>query len=141
MTPSWFLLARAIKHNHKPTATPPSIVIADEYNHFFPPLDDANDNDSDPTDLMGKYDGRGKKKGKGWHHCRYKDDDNIKALHGIYEEPKDDDNDGHDNDDNSGDWYGMDYKEREEDNKDYDDVVDITAVQLFGMPDKEFFGK
>ena len=36
----------------------------------------------------------------------------------------------------------MEEKEREEDdNNDNDDVVNITAVQLFGIPDEAFLGK
>ena len=35
----------------------------------------------------------------------------------------------------------MDEKEREEDDEDDDEVVDITMVQLFGMPDEAFIGK
>ena len=58
------MTAHAIKHNHKPTATPPSTVTAAEDNHFFPSSDDDDDNDDDPSDLMGKYDGGGNKKGK-----------------------------------------------------------------------------
>ena len=36
MTLSYFLTECAIKHNHKPTATPPSTVIAAVYNHYLP---------------------------------------------------------------------------------------------------------
>ena len=39
---------------------------------------------------MGKYDGGGKKKGKGGHCRRYRDNNDIEAIHGLYEEPKDD---------------------------------------------------
>ena len=78
------MTAHAIKHNHKPTATPPSTVIAATDNHFLPPLDDGDDNDSDPSDLPGKYDGGGKKKGKGGHRRMYRDDNKIKDLHGLY---------------------------------------------------------
>ena len=36
--PYWFLIAHAIKHNHKPTSDPPSTVIADAENHSLPPF-------------------------------------------------------------------------------------------------------
>ena len=134
------MTAQAIKHDHKPTATTPSTIIAAAYNHFLPLSDDDNDNDADPADLMVNYDSGGKKKGKGGHRCRYRDDDNIEALRGLYEEPKDDDDDVRcDNDDDNGDWDDMEEKEREEENDDGDDVVDITTVQFFGMPDEELF--
>ena len=107
MNPSWFLTAHAIKYNHTPTATPTSNVIAAVYNHFLPPLDDDNNNDTDTSNLMGKYDGRGKKKWKGGHHRRYRDDNEIEALHGLYEEPKDDEDDGSDDDNDNGDWNDM----------------------------------
>ena len=58
------MTAHAIKHNQKPTATPPSTVIDAKDNHFFPSSDYDDANDADPSDLMGKYDGRGRKKGK-----------------------------------------------------------------------------
>ena len=35
----------------------------------------------------------------------------------------------------------MEEKGREEEDDNDDGVFDITAVQLFGMPDEEFFGK
>ena len=94
--------------------------------------------DANPSDLMGKYGGREKKKGKGGHRCRYRDDDNIEALYGIYKEPKDNNDDDRDND---GDWDDMEEKEREEDDDDENDVGNITVVQLFGMPDKKLLGK
>ena len=90
---------------------------------------------------MGKYDGKGKKKVKGGHRCRYRDDNKIEALHGIYKEPKDNDDSGWDDDNNDGDWDDMKDKEQEEDNDDDNDVVNITAVQFFGMPDDAFLGK
>ena len=50
--------------------------------------DNDNSDDADPKNLTGKYNGEGKKKGKGG--CRrYRDDNEIEALHGLYE-PKDD---------------------------------------------------
>ena len=52
------------KNKHNSTATPPSTVIAAVDNHFLPPSDDNDNNDSNPADLMGKYDGSGEKKGK-----------------------------------------------------------------------------
>ena len=85
---------------------------------------------------MGNYDGGGQKRGK-WGYCRrYRDNDKIEALHSLYEEPKDNDDDGCDNDVNDdGNWDDVEEKEREEED-DYDyGVVVITAVQLFGMPD------
>ena len=51
----------------------------------------------------------------------------------------DDADDVRDNDD--GDWDNMEEKEWEEDDDDDDDVVDITAVQLFGVTDEAFLGK
>ena len=80
------MTANSIKHNHKQTATPSSTVIAATDNHFLPPLDDVDDNDSDPSNLIGKYDGGGKKKGKGGHRRRYRDNDKIEDLHGLYNE-------------------------------------------------------
>ena len=77
--------------------------------------------------------------GKGGHRRRYRDDGEIKTLHGLYEEPKDD-NDGHEDDDYDGDCDDMEEKEREEDDDNEDDVVDITAVQLFGIPNEAFIG-
>ena len=38
VTLSYFLREHAIKHNHKPTATPPLTIIADAYNHSLPPF-------------------------------------------------------------------------------------------------------
>ena len=73
------------KQNHKPIPTPPSTVLAAADNHFLPPSDDDNYNDANPADLMVKYDGRGKKKGKAGHCHTYMNDDKIKALHGPYE--------------------------------------------------------
>ena len=104
------MTAHAIKHHHKPTATPPSTVIAVVDNHFLHPLDDDNDIDADPPDLMVKYDGGGKRKGKGGHHCRYRDKYNIEALHGLYEEPKDDNDNGCDDDDDGRYWDDMEEK-------------------------------
>ena len=130
MTPSWFFTANTIKHNCKPTATPPSTSIATADNHFLPPLDDDDGNDSDTADLMGKYDCRRKNTGKRGHCSRYTDNNKIEALHGLYEETKDDnhDDDGHDNGKDNGNWDDMEENEREEDEDDNDDVVDITAV-------------
>ena len=135
------MIAHAIKHNKKPTATPPSTVIAVVDNHFLPPSDDKNDNYSDPADLMGKYDGGRKKKEKGGNFRRYRDDDEIEALHGLYKEPKDDNDDGCGDEKNGSNWDDMEEKEQEKEQDDGDEVVKITAVQLFGMPDKEFLGK
>ena len=105
------MTAHAIKYNKKPTVTPPSTVIAAADNQFLPPSDDNYDNEADPTDLMGKYDVRGKKKGKGGHRRRYRDNDVIKALHGLYEEPKYNDNDnGRDDDYDNGYCDGMEEK-------------------------------
>ena len=44
--------------------------------------DDDNSNDADPDDLTGKYDGKGRKKGKGGRR-RYRDNNNIEALRGL----------------------------------------------------------
>ena len=135
------MTANSIKHNHKPTATPPSTVIPAAYNHFLPPSDDDDDNDADPTNLMRKYDGRGKNKGKGEHRRRYRDDnDDIEDLRGLYEEPKYYDKNGRDNDDNSN-WYDIEEKGQEDFDDDDDDVVNITAVQVFGMTGESFLGK
>ena len=117
---------------------PASIAAAD--NNFLPPSDNDNDNDSDHAELMGKYDDGGNKKGKGVHCHRYRENDDIEALHGLYKEPRDDD-DGCDGDAADGDWDDMEEKEREEDNDNNDDVVDNTAVKLFGMHDEAFLGK
>ena len=95
------MTAHAIKHNHKPTATPPSTVIANADNHFLPPSEDDDDKYADPANLMGKYDGGGENKGKGGHRLRYRDDDKIEALHGLYEEPKENDDGGNWDDRNS----------------------------------------
>ena len=85
------MIAHAIKHNHKPTTTPQPTVIAATNNHFLPPLEDDNENDAGLAELMGKYDVGGKKKVKGGQHRRYKNDDEIEDLHGLYKELKDDD--------------------------------------------------
>ena len=45
--------------------------------------DDDNSDDADPNNMTGKYDGEGFKKGKGGH-CRYRDDNEIEAIHGLY---------------------------------------------------------
>ena len=135
------MTAHVIKHNHKPTSTPPSTVIVTADNYLLPPSDDNNDNDADAADLMGKYYDRGKKKGKGGHCRRYREDDEIKALHGLYKEPKKNGDDGCEDDDDDGDRKNMEEKEREEDDDNNDDAVDITGVKLFGMHDKEFLGK
>ena len=47
-------------------------------------------------------------KGKEGHRCRYRDDNEIKALHGLYEEPKDDNKDGRDYENDGGNWDEMD---------------------------------
>ena len=97
-----------MKHNHKPTSTPPSDFIAAAYNHFLPLLDDNDDNDADPTNLMGKYNGGGKKKGKGGHRRRYRGDGEIGVLHGLYKYPNyDNDNGRGDDDDDDGYWDDM----------------------------------
>ena len=54
-------------------------------------------------DLMGKYDGRRNKKGTGGHCRRYRDNNKIKALHGLYKEPTDDNDDDNSRDDDDGD--------------------------------------
>ena len=91
---------------------------------------------------MGKYNSGGKKKGKGGHCCRYKDEDEIEDLHGLYEDLKDDNDGGvRDDDYDDGDWENIEEKEREEDDDNGNDVVIITAVQFFGMLDEAFLGK
>ena len=70
----------------------------------------------------------------------YRDDDKIEALHGLYEEPKEDDEGYCDNDDDNSDWDDLEEKEREEDDDDNNNIVNITAVQFFGMRDKAFIG-
>ena len=90
---------------------------------------------------MGKYNSGEKKKGKRGNYLRYRENDKIVALHGLYKEQKDYSNDVRDDDNVDEDWYDMEEKEREEDNDDDNDVVDITAVQIFGMPDEAFIGK
>ena len=130
------MTGHTIKHYHKPTATPPSTVISTTDNQFLLPSDNDDDNDANPVELMGKYDVRGKKKGKGGHHRRYREDYNIKALNRKYEKPKDKNEDVRDN--GYGDWDYMEEKAREEDDDKDDDVFNITAVQCFGMPDKAF---
>ena len=97
-------------------------------NHFLPPSDNDNDNGADPAVLMGKYKSGENKKWKWGHSCRYRDDNNIEALHGLYEEPKDNDNNFRDDDGNDVNWDDMEEKEREEDDDNSDDLVDITAV-------------
>ena len=67
--------------------------------------DDDNGDYSNPANLTGKCDIKGKKKGEGGR-CRYRDDDKVEALHGLYKEPKDYDGD-HDDD-----WDNMEEKER-----------------------------
>ena len=81
---------------HKLQSKTNSAVIAAADNHFLPPSENDYDNDADTANLMGKYDSGGKKKGKGGHCRRYRDDNKIDDLHGPYEEPKDD-GDGCDN--------------------------------------------
>ena len=135
------MTVHAIKYNHKPTDTPPSTFIAAADNHLLTPSDDNNDNDAHPENLMGKYDNGVNKRVKGGHHRRYRDDDNIEDLHGIYKEPKDDNNNGRDNENDYVDWDNTGEKEPEEDYDDGNDVVSITAVQLFGISDKAFLGK
>ena len=76
------------------------------------------------------------KKGKGGRH-RYRDNNKIEAIHGLYEEPKDEDGDRGDHDEN---WDDMEEKERE--NKDdNDNIIGITAAQFFGIPDEAFLIK
>ena len=55
----------------------------------------------------------GKKKEKLGHCCRYRDDDEVKDLHILYEEPEDDNGDGCDDDEDNVDWYKMEEKEQE----------------------------
>ena len=55
--PLLFFMAHAIKYNHKLTHNPPLNLIAVADKHFLPLLDDEKDNDANPSDLMGKYDG------------------------------------------------------------------------------------
>ena len=45
---------------------------------------------NDLADLKGKYDGKGNKKRKG-ERRRYRDNNNIENIHGLYKDPKDDD--------------------------------------------------
>ena len=135
------MTAYTIKHKHKPTVTPTSTIIAAVDKKFLPPLENVDDNDADPANLMGKYDVRGKKKGKGGHRRKYRNDEKIEALHGLYEETKGDDENGRDDDDDDSNWHDMEEKEREEDYDKEDGMVDINAVQFFGMPDEEFLGK
>ena len=54
--------------------------------------DNDNRNDANPANLTGKYDSKGNNRGKGGR-LRYKDDDNIKDLHGLYDDPKDNNDD------------------------------------------------
>ena len=82
-------------------------VISAVDNHFLPPLDDDDDNDANPAELMGKFDVGGKKKLKGGQRRRYRDNDKIEDLHGLYKEPKDDDDGGRDGDNNDVDWEDM----------------------------------
>ena len=95
--------------------------------------DDDNSDDADPVDLTGKYDGDGKKKGKGGRR-RYRNDNEIEALHGLYKR-KDDDGERGNHDE---DWEDMEEKELE--NED-DDVNDITAAKFFGTTDEAFLIK
>ena len=67
--------------------------------------DDDNSDDANPKDLKGKYDGERKKKAKGGRR-RYRDDNEIEALHGL-NEPKDDDGERGYHDDN---WEDMEGK-------------------------------
>ena len=82
------MTAHAIKQNNKPTATPPSTFIATAENHLLHPLDNDDDIDANPSDLMVKYDSGGKKTRKGGRHRRYRDNDEIEALHSLNQEPK-----------------------------------------------------
>ena len=75
-------------------------------------MDNGGDNDADPVELMGKYDGGVKKKLKGGHYFRYRDNDDIEALRSLYKEPKYCDEGGHYNDDNGSNWDDMEDKER-----------------------------
>ena len=63
--------------------------------------DNGNSNDANPDDLTGKYENEGKRKGKGGRR-RYRDDNEINALHGLYK-PKDDDGECGYHDDDSED--------------------------------------
>ena len=54
---------------------------------------------------------------------------------------KDNVDDGRDDDRKNGNWDNIEEKEREGDDDDDNDVFDITTVQLFGMPNEEFFSK
>ena len=130
-----------MKHNQKLTATPPSTFKAAADNHFLPPLNENDDNDAKPDNLMGRYNVRGKNKGKGGHHCRYRDKNETEALHGLYKVPKDDDNRSRGDDDAGGDWDNMKEKEQGEKYDGNNGVVDITAVQIFSMTDKVFLDK
>ena len=67
--------------------------------------DDDNSDDANPDDLTGKYDDEGKRKRKGGRR-RYRDDNEIEALHVLYE-PKDDDGERGYHDD---DWEDMEEK-------------------------------
>ena len=60
---------------------------------------------------MVKYDGRRKKKVKGGHCLRYRDNDEIEALHGLYNQPKDNYKDVGDDEDKYGNWDDMEEKE------------------------------
>ena len=93
--------------------------------------------------MMGKYDGKGNKNGKGIHCRSYMDDYKIKDLHSLYEELKDDDDNHYsrDDDNDDGDWGDMEEKEPEEDNDGDNVVVNFTVVKLFGMPDEAFLDK
>ena len=95
--------------------------------------DDDNSDDAYPNELTGKYDGEGKKKGKG-RHRRYRDDKETEALHCLYELKDDDGERGYHDDD----WEDMEEKEWE--NED-DDVIDITAAQFFRTPNQAFLIK
>ena len=63
---------------------------------------DDNGDDAYPVDLTVKYAGEENKKGSGGR-CRYRDDDDIEALHGLYEDTKDYDGDCGEQDDDWGD--------------------------------------
>ena len=67
--------------------------------------DDDNNDDANPNDLTGKYDDEGKRKRKGGRR-RYRDDNEIEALHGLYK-PKDGDGERGYHDD---DWENMEEK-------------------------------
>ena len=98
--------------------------------------DNDNSNDTDLYDMSGKYDSKGYNKGKGGR-CKYKYDDKIKDIHGLYEEPKEDDRDHCDHDE---DWDNMEEKEWDNEEDD-EDVIDITAAQLLGTPNEAFLIK